>query len=154
MGRGRMVVVGNSGVGKSTLLNVQREIEDECLPTIFVEHLLIQLRGEECGEKCKLKVDVYDMGGSNKFLDFVQIYIRQADSVILVFETWEDVAYLRRAIRDLNFSPVQHITLLHSKQDIRPDLTPSQIHELVTYFKPQLYARTSARDPKSIKHVF
>ena len=71
-----MAVVGASGVGKTTLLNIQREWEDEVQPTIFVEHILLQLHGEEDGESCKLKADVFDMAGSHKFIDFVQIYIR------------------------------------------------------------------------------
>ena len=80
----KVVVVGNSGVGKSALLNryVDNNFSDKFIATLGVDFKIksLKLNGK------LIKLTIWDTAGQERFLSLTNRYYRGADGVFLVYD--------------------------------------------------------------------
>jgi len=88
----KVIVAGNSGVGKSSLLQqyVDKTFTDQFIATIGVD-FKIKSTMLKSGKKAKLQL--WDTAGQERFRSIVASYWRGADGVLLVFDVTERASF-------------------------------------------------------------
>jgi small GTP-binding protein len=76
----RLVLVGDSGVGKTSLINARMSGPMSTKPTIGCTTHTYTDQSE------KIRVDIYDTAGQERFNSLVPVYIRGANCAFLVFD--------------------------------------------------------------------
>lgn len=101
----KIVVVGNSGVGKSSLMNrfVDNKFSDRYVSTLGVDFKIKTLKYFD--KKCKLTI--WDTAGQERFMSLTSKYYRGADGVILVYDindasTFNNLDYWMKEVDDNN----------------------------------------------------
>lgn len=80
----KVILVGDSGVGKSTLLSAfcDKEYSDYYISTIGVDFKIKMV--EVCDKKVKLQI--WDTAGQERYRSIVKSYYRGANAILLVFD--------------------------------------------------------------------
>ena len=80
----KVVLVGNSGVGKSSLLIrfVDDQFKGELLATIGVDFRFRTIEAE--GKKVKLQI--WDTAGQETFRTIISAYYKGADAIVILFD--------------------------------------------------------------------
>jgi Ras-related protein Rab-1A len=87
----KILVIGNAGAGKSCLISryVDKEYTDNYLNTIGVDFktkiLLINDK--------KIKINIWDTAGQEKFRSLVTSYYRNSDIIIIVFDLTNNISF-------------------------------------------------------------
>ena len=84
----RVIVVGNSGVGKSALNMrlVENVFYSEHVPTLGVDFKYSTFSPDESGAPVPVRLAVWDSAGQETFLSITQQFIRGADAAFLCFD--------------------------------------------------------------------
>ena len=80
----KIILVGDSGVGKTCLLSMY--VKGECgptIPTIAVEFCTKEI---ELAENYKVKVQLWDTAGQERFKSLAMTYYRKAYGILLLFD--------------------------------------------------------------------
>ena len=114
--------MGESGVGKSSLLSVytKGEISNNPMPTIGVE---FQCKVFELKDGSKVKFQLYDTAGQEKYRSIVANYLRKALGCLLVYDitkrsTFEQCKQFMTDIRQIA-EPDCVILLVGNKNDLQ-----------------------------------
>ena len=83
----KLAIIGNSGVGKSTLLLrfTENLYSDSFMPTIGVD---FKMRTVELDGK-KIRLQIWDTAGQERFRTITSSYYRGANGIIVVYDTTE-----------------------------------------------------------------
>ncbi len=79
----KMIIIGNSGVGKSSLL---RRLVDNVFPEKLQSTIGVDFQFKTFHIEGKsVRVEIWDTAGSEQFRSIVSAYYRGCDAVVLVF---------------------------------------------------------------------
>ena len=121
-------IIGLQNAGKTTLTNTlaSGEFDEDTIPTIGFNYRRVR--------KGKVNINVWDLGGQERFRDSWEKYCRQADVIIFVVDS-VDLATMDEARRNLHvlldWPTLQGIPLLilGNKNDLDGALTEEELIE-------------------------
>ncbi len=88
----KIILVGDSGVGKTCLLSMY--VKGECgptIPTIAVEFCTKEI---ELADNYKVKVQLWDTAGEERFKSLAMTYYRKAFGILLLFDVTKKPSFL------------------------------------------------------------
>ena len=152
----KLVMVGNSGVGKTTLIH--RFIYDEFTTSpstlgAFFRSKLIQVPNTDE----MIKFAIWDTAGQERFSDITKLYYKDAMAAIIVYDVTDPKSYqsldnwLNTLKAEAGFDIV--IGIAANKCDLVPNIP---FHDALTYAKSNnaLIQSTSAKDNKGVSTLF
>ena len=88
----KIILVGDSGVGKTCLLSMY--VKGECgptIPTIAVEFCTKEI---ELADNYKVKVQLWDTAGEERFKSLAMTYYRKAYGILLLFDVTKRTSFI------------------------------------------------------------
>lgn len=154
----KYIVIGNSGAGKSSIINqyVYKSFNRVIDSTIGAD---IKIKTVELNNGDKMKINIWDLAGQERFRSIVKSYYRNCHGVLLVFDLndlhsfksldywYSELSY----IYDVNKMPV--IYLIGNKSDIK-SIDYSLIDEFLEGKNIKKYVECSAMSTDDIKQLF
>ena len=153
----KFIVVGSSGVGKTSLINrlITGTFSHETNATVGVDYLstVFDIDGS------LIKLQIWDTAGHEKFRSITKSYFRHAVGVILVFDvnerkSFDDLSYWLNDIHSL-CDPNACITLIGNKIDLESTriITTSEAMAFGNTHNLN-YIETSAKVGDNVKEAF
>ena len=153
----KLILIGNSGVGKSSILNryMNKTFEDSYKCTIGVDFLMksIEINGKT------VKLQLWDTAGQEKYKSMVASYYRGANVAFVVFDLTNHESFDSLPLWIENYyrnGPEQkNIILIGNKKDMIDDRKVTQEEaELFSQTNNMMYFETSAKEGDNIEYVF
>ena len=168
----KLLLIGESSVGKSCLLLrfSEDKFTDDFLPTIGID---FKVRHTVINDR-KVKLQVWDTAGQEKFRTITKAYYRGAQGMLLVFDVtnWDSFDKVRNWMTSIQENTTDPVTiyLVGNKCDVpfpkgeeeeeegkqeRPvrRITQEKAQELAREFNVE-YFETSARDGTNVESTF
>lgn len=156
----KIILVGNSGVGKSNILNrlIGNSFDKDNYSTIGIDFQTktFTIRGDP------VKLQIWDTAGQEKYRSLIRSYYKLAAGIILVFditkrETFNQMDYWMKEVEN-NVDPDKidkiEILIIGNKTDLKDrQVFPEDIQELNKKYKFE-YIETSAQKNKNIEQAF
>lgn len=107
----KILIIGDAGCGKSSLINryIDGEYNDNYYNTIGVDFKIKYF--EKNGKK--IKMNIWDTAGQEKFKSLVSSYYRNSDIIILVFDLTNQITFKNI---DKWYSDIEHICKIDNLQ--------------------------------------
>ena len=153
----KLILIGNSGVGKSSILNryMNKTFEESYKCTIGVDFLMksIEINGKT------VKLQLWDTAGQEKYKSMVASYYRGANVALVVFDITNRESFDSLPLWIENYyknGPEQkNIILIGNKKDMIEERQVTQEEaELFSQTNNMIYFETSAKDGDNIDYVF
>ena len=153
----KLILIGNSGVGKSSILNryMNKAFEESYKCTIGVDFLMksIEINGKT------VKLQLWDTAGQEKYKSMVASYYRGANVALVVFDITNHESFDSLPLWIENYyknGPEQkNIILIGNKKDMIEERQVTQEEaELFSQTNNMIYFETSAKDGDNIDYVF
>ena len=153
----KLILIGNSGVGKSSILNryMNKVFEESYKCTIGVDFLMksIEINGKT------VKLQLWDTAGQEKYKCMVSSYYRGANVALVVFDITNHDSFDSLPLWIENYyknGPDQkNIILIGNKKDMVEERQVTQEEaELFSQTNNMIYFETSAKDGDNIDYVF
>jgi small GTP-binding protein len=153
----KLILIGNSGVGKSSILNryMNKAFEESYKCTIGVDFLMksIEINGKT------VKLQLWDTAGQEKYKSMVASYYRGANVALVVFDITSHESFDSLPLWIENYyknGPEQkNIILIGNKKDMIEERQVTQEEaELFSQTNNMIYFETSAKDGDNIDYVF
>ena len=153
----KLILIGNSGVGKSSILNryMNKTFEESYKCTIGVDFLMksIEINGKT------VKLQLWDTAGQEKYKSMVASYYRGANVALVVFDITNHESFdsLPGWIENYykNGPEQKNIILIGNKKDMIEERQVTQEEaELFSQTNNMIYFETSAKDGDNIDYVF
>ena len=153
----KLILIGNSGVGKSSILNryMNKAFEESYKCTIGVDFLMksIEINGKT------VKLQLWDTAGQEKYKSMVASYYRGANVALVVFDITNHESFDSLPLWIENYyknGPDQkNIILIGNKKDMIEERQVTQEEaELFSQTNNMIYFETSAKDGDNIDYVF
>ena len=153
----KLILIGNSGVGKSSILNryMNKTFEESYKCTIGVDFLMksIEINGKT------VKLQLWDTAGQEKYKSMVESYYRGANVALVVFDITSHESFDSLPLWIENYyknGPEQkNIILIGNKKDMIEERQVTQEEaELFSQTNNMIYFETSAKDGDNIDYVF
>jgi small GTP-binding protein len=151
----KVVTVGESGVGKTSIVNKYLNYSGDVAPTVGAFSLQIPVRVSPTTE---IVLNVWDTAGQEQFRAMIPLYLRNARACLYVFDCSNppSVVALENAIADLRpfLDPNTLIFVCGNKRDLVEDLEPMK--EFVTWAREKRipFCQTSAVSGEGIGTLF
>lgn len=148
------ILIGNSGAGKSCLM--ERFCHDyyrkQHLSTIGID---FSTRVVDIANK-KIKVQLWDTSGQERFRSITQSYFRGADFGLVVFdlndkESFQGTDYWYQTFRKTN--PEALLVIVGSKKDLESEVKIQEIRDFAAKVNC-IYAETSAKTGEGVEELF
>ena len=155
----KTIIVGNSGVGKSSLLKraVQRKFTDHYQATIGFEFLLLyyEING------VKIKLQIWDTCGEEMYRSLVQGFYRNTSLTLLVYSISDQKSYddLYEWLNDIkkNTEKSMPIFLVGTKYDLDDELKIIKKEDALNFVKQknlQYFSESSAKTGYKVDEIF
>lgn len=109
----KIVLVGDSGVGKTHLLNryVKGSLPKNCVPTIGIEFATKTVVIED---KWKVKAQIWDTAGQERYRAISSAHYRRAVGALLVFDTTKEKTFenVSKWLEDLKYQAESDIVVM------------------------------------------
>ena len=88
----KVILVGESGVGKTCLLSMYvKGVIEQTIPTIAVEFCIKEI---ELFDGTKVKVQIWDTAGEERFKSLAMTYYRKAFGILLLFDVTKKSSFM------------------------------------------------------------
>jgi small GTP-binding protein len=151
----KLLIIGESSVGKSCLLVrfAENKFTESFLPTIGID---FKVRHVEI-DGAKVKLQVWDSAGQEKFRTITKAYYRGAHGILLVFdvtsvESFNQTGQWMRSIQDNMTDPVV-IVFIGNKCDMERAVQTADAQALAKEFGVEYY-ETSAKTGMNVDTTF
>ena len=155
--KGKVIVVGNSGVGKTCLVNSMFDIpwSESGVPTTSVGY---STKTAEGSDGSKIQIDVWDTAGQEEYRSLLPLYFKGTHVALICCDMYNTSSISEWAEVILDYCQTAKLLLVLTKSDM---LTPEQEDELSEEMKDygQEYGAstvfpTSAKQSVGIHHLF
>jgi len=150
----KLVIVGDSGVGKSSILDglLEREFDSHKRPSVGVSY---EERILDLDEETNVALELWDIPGADRFDSISELYINKADIVIFVFAVncVSSFASIGKWIEKVDMDGFGKCYLLGNKCDIATRISDKQIIDL-TQLNNFIYFPTSVKDGTNLDNLF
>lgn len=163
----KIVIIGNSGCGKSSLLHVYAN--NDAFSTNYGFHqestVGVDFRSKNITiDDIDFKMRIWDTAGQERFRSMIRSYYRSADGIILVFDLTVHFAAngVINWIRELEQHEVMNVPivivgnkydLIYNDDDIAKELH-SMINKLIKKFDNITYICSSAKTNYNVSQIF
>lgn len=160
----KLLMVGDSNVGKSSLImSLGGKYSTTAVPTIAVDfrvtHCLCKLQEEsDSNELIKLKLQLWDTSGQERFQDIVDSYYKGSHVIFIVYDVTDKTSfqhvqsnYLREVGNCCLHAPV--LVLIANKCDLSNRVVSQGEGELLAGSIGALYFETTAASPTAFKWI-
>ncbi len=153
----KLILIGNSGVGKSSILNryMNKTFEDSYKCTIGVDFLMksIEINGKT------VKLQLWDTAGQEKYKSMVSSYYRGANVALIVFDLTSHESFDALPLWIENYyknGPDQkNIILIGNKKDLEEERKVTEEEaKIFSETNNMMYFETSAKEGDNIDYVF
>ncbi|KAH0789714.1 ras-related protein Rab-8B [Histomonas meleagridis] len=151
----KLLIIGESAVGKSCLLLrfAEDKFNENFLTTIGIDFKVrhVEINGT------KVKLQIWDTAGQEKFRTITKAYYRGANGILLVFDltnrdSFEQTKTWMESITEAMSDPVD-IVLVGNKCDMERQITREEAEEKAKQFGVP-YFETSAKENINIESTF
>ena len=156
----KVVIIGDSGVGKTAIMNryLYDKFDSESMPTIGSS---MQSRQVEVPGEGTIKLTLWDTAGQEKFRSLARMYFQDAEAALIVYDVTypESFEAAKTWVKDLKEnSNVEDMVLaiIGNKSDMM-DKYAVQLEEAHTFASSvgaEIVKETSARDNNGVNEVF
>jgi small GTP-binding protein len=106
----KMLIVGDSGVGKTSLMMrfVDETFSNSFITTIGIDFKLrmVEMPDADSKQTKKIRLQIWDTAGQERFRSITKAYLKGADAVMLVYDVTDEESFLH----------VRHwITVIHNE---------------------------------------
>jgi small GTP-binding protein len=151
----KLLIIGESSVGKSCLLLrfAENKFTESFLTTIGID---FKLRHVEVNDR-KLKLQIWDTAGQEKFRTITKAYYRGAHGILLVFdvtsvESFRQTRQWMQSIQENTADPVS-IIFVGNKCDMERHVSQEEAMALANEFRVE-YFETSAKTGANVEAAF
>lgn len=150
--KGKVVFVGDSSVGKTSIINYINSISGEPLPTVGANSNTVNIEID----KKLVTLNVWDTAGQENFQCLVPLFARCSHVAVVVYDS-SNYSSFTNIDKWLNFiredSQVPHIIIVGNKADLDPVVSPDQVKDLKNKYDLPVFI-TSAATGHNIDHLF
>jgi small GTP-binding protein len=152
--RGKVVIVGDAGVGKTALLfRFKRGVHADTTPTIGANSIQCQV---SLSPDRVVTLNVWDTAGQDDFKTLLPMFVRGAEVAVVVYDvsrhlTFEHVEQWISFFRSDTAECA--VVLASNKSDLATDVDPSEIEELCAHHGLQHF-ETSAVTGEGVELLF
>lgn len=123
----KCILLGDRGIGKSTMLNVLStgRFDPNIVSTIGIDFAAKTISLPEYNNH-KIKLQIWDTAGQEKFKSIVRSYLRDAYIGFLIFDltdrnSWNNLVQWKEDLENSNnrYEGIPHIVLVGTKSDLR-----------------------------------
>ena len=131
----KTVLIGDSGVGKSSILNCLKYFNDHgnyndymlnpyIASTLGVDYLNILYKEQIEKTDINVKLSIWDTGGQEKFNSICKIYFKDITAVVIVFDVCDNISFENilkwiKLVRSVNKNPKITFMILSNKHDFK-----------------------------------
>jgi small GTP-binding protein len=151
----KLLIIGESAVGKSCLLLrfAENKFTDNFLTTIGID---FKVRHVEI-ENTKVRLQVWDTAGQEKFRTITKAYYRGAHGILLVYDvtsvdSFDQTRQWMKSIQDNTTDPVS-VIFVGNKCDMERTVPLEDAQALANEFGVEYY-ETSAKDGRNVESTF
>ena len=154
----KMIIIGNSGVGKSCLMHrvTTNEFSEDHEVTVGVEFGSLLMRMEDS----ILKLQIWDTAGQESFQSITKIFYRGAHAVLLTYSiasklSFQNLDHWLSEVRQQ--SEADAIVILVGNQKDREterEVSREEAERFARDNKIDLYIETSAKTSENVQHTF
>jgi len=153
----KIVMVGESGVGKSSLLKrfSNNEFVASHFTTIGVDFEMrtIELEGK------RAKLHIWDTAGQERFHNIVTCYYRGADSILLVFDvtllsSFENIRFWLDEAKKYAVDDAQFVLVANKTDMVRERVVSLQQIQALASSLDMPFVETSAKDASNVDRCF
>jgi small GTP-binding protein len=151
----KLLIIGESSVGKSCLLLrfAENKFTESFLTTIGID---FKVRHVEIDDK-KVKLQIWDTAGQEKFRTITKAYYRGAHGILLVYdvtstESFNQTRQWMQSIQENMVDPVS-VIFVGNKCDMARNVTFDEAQELANEFNVEYY-ETSAKTGDNVEKTF
>jgi len=157
----KIVIIGNSNTGKSSLLNVvsNRVFDNSYTMTIGVDFdtKIVNIRKD--GRVIGIKLQIWDTAGQESFRSITRSYYREAAGIIIVYDITNESSYsaLNQWIEDAEYFSRENIPMILCGNKCDLDMIRVVNLREATDFareKNLPYFETSAKNTKNVNNLF
>ncbi len=152
----KIILVGNSTVGKTSILYrfMDNKFNSKGAMTIGVD---FGVKHVDIDDNTKVKLQIWDTSGQEKFRSITRSYYRGSDGIIVVFDLSNLTSFIdiRTWINSIiEFVPDKPIILVGNKCDLLKKVTKGHILDMMKDLNVIDYVETSAKNNINIQTVF
>ena len=151
----KLLIIGESAVGKSCLLLrfAEDKFQETFLTTIGIDFKVRHVTIDDA----KIKLQIWDTAGQEKFRTITKAYYRGANGILLVFDvtnrnSFNQTRMWMTSIHDSLTDPVD-IVLVGNKCDMERTVSLQEAQDLAAEFGVP-YAETSAKSGENVEKTF
>lgn len=157
----KIVIIGNSNTGKSSLLNVvsNRVFDNSYTMTIGVDFdtKIVNIRKDD--RIVGIKLQIWDTAGQESFRSITRSYYREAAGIIIVYDITNESSYnaLNQWIEDAQYFSRENIPMILCGNKCDLDMIRAvNIREVTDFAKEKNlpYFETSAKNTKNVNNLF
>ena len=150
--KGKIVFVGDAGVGKTSIINYYNKINSETQPTVGANSIKCTV---PYGDHI-VTLNVWDTAGQENFQCLVPLFARCAQVAVIVFDisstaSFDNINSWYKQMKDN--SQVPNVILCGNKCDLKQEIPTDKLNELRDNLKCEFY-RTSATLGSGIDILF
>lgn len=155
----KIFVTGEGGVGKTTMIErlLNNEFNTNTIMTIGVQHSLYTTNTPN-GKKVTLQI--WDLGGEDRFKVIIPIYIKGSTGGIIAFDesrysTFRNLPKWIKIVKK-NLDATTPMLLISTKADLtdEPKIPDEDIQNIIEEYGLKGHIRTSAKSGLNVKEVF
>ena len=153
----KLLIIGDSGVGKSCLL---QRFADDRYTDIFISTIGVDFKIRTIIiDSLKVKLQIWDSAGSEKFRVITSSYYRGAHGIIVVFDVTSQVSFdhVQTWLKEINKFAIETVELLlvGTKTDLAElRIIPKSDAQAFADLKQIPYVETSSKSDLGVKEAF
>lgn len=155
----KIVTSGDSNVGKTSLLKryIKKSYNESTPGTIGVDFMLYNKKCKIKNKDYDIKIQIWDTSGYTNFEPIIDVYLRYATIIVLLFDlseikTFKNIKYKIKNIHEKCYTNIP-IVLIGHKSDKESKVSESEINDIANLYNMK-YIAVSSRNNTNVEKAF